>query len=768
MKKRRRQKVVFYKNKRFLIYSLLSLFLFLGMGYSVLSTDLDISGDITLKEYYEPTLYNVLKKAAKVGTYAREYTGEHQDSMDPTKSTEKIYHWYGSNEANGTAILDMNNVVFAGICWQMIRTTDTGGVRLLYNGEPTITEVDGETHYDCGTSRPYHIGNTKSTTSLYGSYYYGDGYTTSVSGNDTTFTLTNPVQVTVNYSNASTTIPDIAANYPYTCKKTTADGTCTNTYFYKVDSQSNSYEAYVYASTYRDSIGQSAFNSSHNSVGDIGYMYNTRYLEESAIISERITMLSSTTLDSNSLTIYGNYYFGDNYTTSGSNYALVNPVKGNTISGYPASWLGKYSCHSSINSSNCSTLYYVSAIDTSGSDPIIYNANITSGKEYNNPAYKYLFGDNIVDQGDGTFEIKNNIQEINKRDWYAEYSTKLGKYVCMPGYYTYDSVNNKYICSDGGSQKVGALRYITATNTTSFTATSIYKYGFGIEAYNSSYKLVSNNNEDGTLQYIYNWPNTSNTSCFTNQGDTISNCGYKSLSKSHYTCYNLSGVCDNYHYINHTSISYTYSTSITGGKYVSTDLTDSDNILYEMLYKSDVNTTNSTIKGNIELWYQNTLLTDYDTYIDDTIYCNNRSIIEANGIKNFGGWEPNGGIVFGNNSYELVFYAKTDLDCSNVTDKFSVSNPSAVLIYKVGLPTYSELRILNDWNIRTTGHTYWTLSPGFFSQTAEGVYVGDSGLWTFGDVTSVHSVRPVISLISGIEYTSGDGSMTNPYVVRTN
>ena len=125
MKKRRKRKVVFYKNKRFLIYSLLSLFLFLGMGYSVLSTDLDISGDITLKEYYEPTLYNVLKKAVKVGTYAREYEGEHQDSMDPTKSTEKIYHWYGSNATNGTAIQDKFNVVFAGICWQMIRTTDT-------------------------------------------------------------------------------------------------------------------------------------------------------------------------------------------------------------------------------------------------------------------------------------------------------------------------------------------------------------------------------------------------------------------------------------------------------------------------------------------------------------------------------------------------------------------------------------------------------------------------------------------------------------------
>ena len=763
MKKRRKRKVVFYKNKRFLIYSLLSLFLFLGMGYSVLSTDLDISGDITLKEYYEPTLYNVLKKATKEGTYAREYEGEHQDSTDPTKSTEKIYHWYG-----GTAILNMNNVVFAGICWQMIRTTDTGGVRLLYNGEPTITEVDGETHYDCGTSRPGKIGSIRSTTSLNGSYYYGDGYTTSVSGNTTTFTLTNPVQVTVNSSNASTTIPDIVANYPYACKKTSADGPCA--IIYKVDSQSSSYNAYVYASTYRDSIGQSAFNSNSNSVGDVGYMYNARYPVTSTTISGSNAMLSTVTLSSSTLTTYGNYYFGDNYNMSGSNHALINPVKGNTITDYPSSWVGKYMCQSS-SSSSCSTMYYISAIDTSGASPIIYRTDITSGKEYNDASYKYLFGDTIVDQGDGTFEVKDNIQEINKRDWNTEYSTKVGKYVCMPGYYTYDSVNNKYICSDGGSQKKGALRYITATTITYFTATSIYKYGFGIEAYNSSYKFISNNNEDGTLQYIYNWPNTSNTSCFTNQGDTISNCGYKSLSKSHYTCYNLSGVCDNYYYIIYTTNTYALSASITGGKYVSTDLTDTNNILYEMLYKSDVNTTNSTIKDNIDLWYQNTLLTNYDAYIDDTIYCNNRKIREENGVKQFGVWNPNGGTTDSNYYLQFNEYNVTnDLSCPNVLDQFSVSNTNAQLTYKVGLMTSPEMSLLNQNNARVTTDYYWLGSPNFYSDlyafsrvVASAGRINDNSYVSSGTV----GVRPSVSLIPGTEYASGDGSMTNPYVVET-
>ncbi len=61
------------------MYSLLDLFLFLGMGYSVLNTELGIFGDVTVKEYVDSVLYNVLKKEAEKGGLAKEYIGEHQD-----------------------------------------------------------------------------------------------------------------------------------------------------------------------------------------------------------------------------------------------------------------------------------------------------------------------------------------------------------------------------------------------------------------------------------------------------------------------------------------------------------------------------------------------------------------------------------------------------------------------------------------------------------------------------------------------------------------
>ena len=79
-------------------------------------------------------LYDVLKNEAESNGLAKEYTGEHHDSFTK-ESTKKIYHWYAENDEEGNQILEKNNVIFADHCWQILRTTDIGGVKLIYNGE---------------------------------------------------------------------------------------------------------------------------------------------------------------------------------------------------------------------------------------------------------------------------------------------------------------------------------------------------------------------------------------------------------------------------------------------------------------------------------------------------------------------------------------------------------------------------------------------------------------------------------------------------------
>ena len=489
-------------------------------------------------------------------------------------------------------------------------------------------------------------------------------------------------------------------------------------------------------------------------------MYNKKYTSTNRALTPSKTMLNTVALNDSNLTTYGNYYFSDSYEMSGNNHVLLNAVKGNTITDYPTSWVGKYMCQSN-SSSTCATAYYISGIDTSGDSPILYMASIASGKTETDYSYKYLIGDNIIDNEDGTFEIAGNVREILSKDWYSTYSTIINKYVCMPSYYSYDSVSDKYICSDNGSINVGALRYITNATATNFTASNIYKYGFGITDDGDNYKLVGKNNEQGTLQYIYNWPSNSTSNCFINEGDTVSNCGYKSLLKSHYTCFNLTGVCSTYNYINYTTASYAYYVQINNGKYVSTDLTDTNNILYEMLM---VNDNNSTIKNNIETWYQNTLLADYDDYIDDTIYCNNRKVID------FGGWNPDGGITNTAN-YQLSFENRTqissnDLSCQNITDRFSYSNNLAKLKYKVGLMSVPEFNIIGITSVRANAYDFYLASPSTFNTNNSQVNrVSTNGSWITGNTNSSYSIRPSISLVAGMKYYRGDGSTTNPYVV---
>ena len=81
-----------------------------------------------------------------------------------------------------------------------------------------------------------------------------------------------------------------------------------------------------------------------------------------------------------------------------------------------------------------------------------------------------------------------------------------------------------------------------------------------------------------------------------------------------------------------------------------------------------------------------------------------------------------------------------------------------------------EMNLLNQDNARETGGVgYQTASPFYFGATsAIGVIVQSNGYFGHGNVSTNYTIRPAISLKSGIEYSSGDGSKANPYVVDTN
>lgn len=88
-----------------------------------------------------PSLYDVLKDEEMKGGLVKKYSGTHRDSLN-IAGDKDIYYYRAETNDDVNKILNKNNVLFGNYCWQIIRTTDMGGVRLLYNGEPNV--VDGK------------------------------------------------------------------------------------------------------------------------------------------------------------------------------------------------------------------------------------------------------------------------------------------------------------------------------------------------------------------------------------------------------------------------------------------------------------------------------------------------------------------------------------------------------------------------------------------------------------------------------------------------
>ena len=575
----------------------------ISVGFSALNQNLNISGEVDY-ELNSPTLYNVLKKEAQLGTYAQEYTGDHQDSMDTSLSTQKIYHWKATNDTNANAILDKWNVIFGGFCWQMIRTTDTGGVKLIYNGTPTDGQCNNE-----GTAQQ---------------------------------------------------------------------------------------------------IGTSMFNTNYRSPADVGYMYNTRYTDNSKSSS------SSNILTRTSMTNSTNYYYGTGVTYSSDTYTLTGTSQDTWTNTYSSS-NGLYTCNSAT-ATTCSTVYYIAG----GESSYMYGFSMTGGNLVNYYNTNIVLGTGYT-ENNGTYTLSGTTI-ITKVDWFSNYSTYKNYYTCG---------DDTTTCSN--------LKYITYTDN--------YRY---------CSILVSNN-------YIYanSFTYDSGTNKYTLSSDRYESWNMTATDKTnlathHYTCFNDTGVCETLSYVycanTPSYANYIFYINLTGGKSV-------EDAVNEMFYNDNVNQTNSTIKTYIDNWYSSNM-TSYTSYLEDTIFCNDRS------IYNLGGWKPNGGSLL-TYMYFKNYYTNSDLSCTNDTDKFSLSNNKAKLTYPVGLLTYPEIYLLNNNNLRKTGQKYWLASPYYYLSS----YAKGRSVYTPGDdsnnyVNYTLGVRPAVSLIPGTEYIGGTGSKDDPYIVE--
>ena len=209
-----------------------------------------------------------------------------------------------------------------------------------------------------------------------------------------------------------------------------------------------------------------------------------------------------------------------------------------------------------------------------------------------------------------------------------------------------------------------------------------------------------------------------------------------------------------------------------------------------------LNAIDSNAKAEIDDWFKTNLTnevnssnTNYVGYLEDTVYCNDRSIITGNVSMSFesSGWNPNGDISNGYICYSSYYRLRNtmfssgeipDISCPNKTDRFKVSNSKAKLKYPVGLLTGDEIVLSglsvypseqNTTNYMYSGDYIWTMTPSNNSGSNGYMFYVGYGITNQSNLIKVYGLRPVISLKSTVTFApDGDGTPTNPYVIMIN
>ena len=190
------------------------------------------------------------------------------------------------------------------------------------------------------------------------------------------------------------------------------------------------------------------------------------------------------------------------------------------------------------------------------------------------------------------------------------------------------------------------------------------------------------------------------------------------------------------------------------------------------------NTNKSTILTNLETWYSNNLAS-YESKLADTIWCNDKNIIDSNY-----------GLGYGISATDyaartrLEYTNQPTLKCPNDSNggklsKFTVNdttNGNGNLTYKIGLLTADEIaftgsiyKMYNQSTYlqeNTGGNWWWSLSPySFISGDTAAFWRVQSGNLNYNSVRgSNHGLRPAISLVPNTAVSSGSGTSEDPYV----
>lgn len=252
-----------------------------------------------------------------------------------------------------------------------------------------------------------------------------------------------------------------------------------------------------------------------------------------------------------------------------------------------------------------------------------------------------------------------------------------------------------------------SLEACTSASTNNKNCVSAYKAG------DPMYWRIVRINGDGTIRLVYDGP------------EMVEN-GTKHQATIGNSKYNSTGGAEEY-------IGYTY---------LGDDGTQID----------------STVKSYIDDWYELHLKTNYEQYIADSIFCNDRT----DGTKYKA-------------PYDRVTNFTPTLKCPSDEDKYTVNsnNGNGYLTNPIGMISMDEAMVVGlpgttASSFLYSGERYWSMSSARATGYVYGVFdsvAAGSGAVVVTATTA--NVRPVINLKADVEFT-GIGTIESPYVITTN
>ena len=489
----------------------LNAYLTLGSG--------SVIGDLKLDLYHTiENRYNQDK------TYIGLYNGEGADTY-----ANPVYYYKGN--------VENNNVLFGGFCWKIVRTTETGGVKIVYNGvqkdevQTSPLEQSSYTNVTNDATYPYTFdsstktwvstnkddrktGTITFTVATAGDYYLsyevssekkydkakfykngtaiGDsnGYSGTVSGAVALSGLTTSDEIKVEYTKDSS---GASGSDTVTFSIVKAVGgpvkSCNNT---GTDSQ----------------IGTSAFNNDYNSPAYVGYMHNTVYPSSSKVII-------------NSTSFSGTKAYGDGATYASSKYTLTNATTLDVTSSNISTLVGKYTCNSSSTTGACSSAYYI--VGYSGTTIYYYSLSggTTDGTTLANK--NYVFGSSFT-YANGSYTLSDTVT-LNSDTFITNKSNvDTHHYTCLSSGTTCSSIYYVYYISNGTPW------YITLTGGKSVS-----------DALNEMLYADDVNKNDSTIKtYIDSWYENNLASYEDKLEDTVF-CNDRSMSNESSNGWNPNG-----------------------------------------------------------------------------------------------------------------------------------------------------------------------------------------------------------------------------------